>query len=187
MKSKKALSYLGNIFIILSLLGFSYIFYPIIFIYLFPPQVKSQEIISNGFTISIPKIHAYSDVISDVNPWNKKEYMEALQHGIAHAKGTSFPDRSGMIYLFAHSSGAPWDMNKYNTVFFRLGELNKGDTITIDYHKKRYIYIVREKKEIWPNETKYLKDTKKDQLILQTCTPIGTSLKRLLIFAEKNN
>lgn len=183
MKSKKKLSYLGNIFILLSLLGFAYIFYPIVFIYLFPPQIKSQEIIGNGFTISIPKIHAYADVIPNVNPWNKTEYLAALRHGIAHAKGTSLPGEKGMTYLFAHSSGAPWEMNKYNTIFFRLGELKKGDIITIDYQKKRYKYTVTEKKEIWPNETKYLKDTKINQLILQTCTPIGTSLKRLLIFA----
>lgn len=183
MKENNVIIYLGNILIVISLLGLVYTFFPIIIIYLSPPQIKSQKIISNGFTIAIPKIHAYSDVISNVNPWKKADYMEALRHGIAHAKGTALPGENGMTYLFAHSSGAPWEMNKYNTIFFRLGELKKGDIITIDYHKKRYKYTVTEKKEIWPNETKYLKDTKINQLILQTCIPIGTSLRRLLIFA----
>ena len=33
-------------------------------------------------------------------------------------------------------------------------------------------------------DVSYLIETKKTQLILQTCTPIGTSLKRLLVFAD---
>lgn len=40
------------------------------------------------------------------------------------------------------------------------------------------------KKTVWPNEVKYLKEDQGDILILQTCTPIGTALQRLLVFAK---
>ncbi len=182
--------HLGNLLIILSLLGFSYILYPIARIYLFPPAIQPIPT-QKGTFLTIPKIHAQAPIIENVNPWNESQYQKALKKGIAHAKGTALPGEKGLpagqagtIFLFAHSSGAPWDIAWYNTIFLRLGELQKGDSMEINKDGKKYLFEVREKKEVWPSEVNYLSGTKKDQLILQTCTPIGTSLKRLLIFAD---
>ncbi len=110
--------------------------------------------------------------------------MEALKKGVAQAKGTSLPGEKGTSFLFAHSSGNPLEMNQYNTVFFRLSELVKGDDVIIFRDGVRTRYIVREKKVILPSETEYLRKNDKNQLILQTCTPVGTNLKRLLVFAD---
>ena len=60
----------------------------------------------------------------------------------------------------------------------------KGDIIIISKDRKLYKYKVTDKKTVWPNEVNYLLETKKTQLILQTCVPIGTSFQRLLVFAE---
>lgn len=175
--------YLGNFFIILSFIGFAYTFFPLINIYFFPPQIKSV-LPSKGTFITIPKIHAQAPISENVDPWNEKEYMDTLKKSIAHAKGTSLPGQPGTIFLFAHSSGPPWELTRFNTVFLRLGELQNGDSIIIERNGVTYRYIVRDKKEVWPNEVNYLLDTKRTQLILQTCTPIGTSIKRLLVFAD---
>ena len=79
-------------------------------------------------------------------------------------------------------------MTRFNTVFLRLGELNMGDIISIYKDGKEYTYAVSDKKEVWPNEVSYLVNAEdEDILILQTCTPIGTDLKRLLIFAKPVN
>lgn len=185
MKKRKAAYYLGNILILLSLTGFIYTIYPILQIYLFPvPSPAKSEIISDGFFISIPRIHAYSEVIPNVDPWNEKIYNSALKKGVAHARGTYLPGEDKNIFLFAHSSGAPWEITHTNTIFLRLSELEKDDYIYLDYAKKRYGFKVISKKEINPSETQYLTNFKDNKLILQTCSPIGTSLKRLLIFAE---
>lgn len=181
--NKKIFYHLGNIFILLSVLGFSYILYPIIKIYLFPPAIKQIQT-QKGIFLTIPKIHAQAPIIENVNPWNQSEYLQSLKKGIAHAKGTALPGENGTIFLFAHSSGSPWEITWYNTIFLRLNELQKKDRIEIVKNGKKYLYKVRDKKEVWPSEVNYLLQTKKDQLILQTCTPIGTSLKRLLIFAD---
>lgn len=175
--------YLGNILITFSLLGFSYTLYPIIRIYLFPPTIQPIRN-QKGIFLTIPKIHAQTPIIENVNPWNETEYTQALKKGIAHAKGTTLPNEKGTVFLFAHSSGSPWDITWYNTIFLRLGELQKGDNIEITKNGKTYLFNVSGKKEVWPNEVNYLLHNQKDQLILQTCTPIGTSLKRLLIFAD---
>ncbi len=192
------------------MLGFMYTFYPVMQIYLFPPDLPChpersegslknskdsspdpqndnpcKKIYKDDFAISIPKIHAYAPIIKNVDPLNQKIYNEALKKGVAHAKNTSFPGEKGTIYLFAHSSGSPWELTRFNTIFLRLGELKKGDEVFIDYEGKLYTFTITDRKEIWPTETKYLENTKKDQLIIQTCTPIGTSLKRLLVFAKQ--
>jgi sortase A len=185
MGLKKLLSdnIISTSLIVLSLFGLIVLLYPIISVYLFPKAVIS-EVPKNGTYITIPKIAAQSPVVESVDPWDESEYMEALKKGVAQAQGTSLPGEKGTSFLFAHSSGNPLEMNQYNTVFFRLSELVKGDDIIILRNGERTRYIVREKKVILPTETDYLKQNPKDQLILQTCTPIGTNLKRLLVFAD---
>ena len=75
-------------------------------------------------------------------------------------------------------------MTRTNTPFLRLGELKNGDQIIIHKAGKDYVYLVEDKKEVWPNEVNLVLEKSKDYLILQTCTPLGTDWKRLLIFAK---
>lgn len=172
---------IGNIFIALSFLIVLFIYYPVIVVYLFSPK---EPVVKSSFSIEIPKIKLNSPVIANVNPFNKPEYKKALEMGIAHARGTALPGEKGTIYLFGHSSGLPWELTRYNTVFLKLGELTKGDIIILRRNDKGYKYIVFDKKTVWPNQVKYLMENKINQLILQTCTPIGTDLQRLLVFAK---
>lgn len=183
MRGKNIFFYLGNILIVCSLVGFTYILYPLVTMYLNPPKIEKIEQ-KKGFFVTIPKISAQSQVISNVDPWNEAVYNEVLKKGVAHAKGTALPGQNGTIFLFAHSSAPPWELTHSNTIFLRLNELEQNDEIVIDYNGEKITFVVSDKKEVWPNEVTFLEDTKTDQLILQTCTPIGTSLKRLLVFAK---
>jgi LPXTG-site transpeptidase (sortase) family protein len=181
---KKNTSYfLGNGILAVSFLFFFFLLWPFIRIFVFPPMIN-QHLPEKGTFITIPKIHAQAPVILDVDPGNQAVYDEALKHGVAQAKGTALPGETGTVYLFAHSSGWPWDLARYNTIFLRLGELQKGDTIIVRRDGKDFVYKVRESKVVSPSDVSYLKDTKKTQLIVQTCWPIGTSLFRLLVFAD---
>ena len=140
--------------------------------------------IPNTLKAKIPKINIASQIISNVDPFNETEYRKSLEKGIAHAKNTSLPGEKSTTFLFAHSSDLPWRITRYNIAFFRLPELKRGDSINIFRNGKTYKYKVSDKKTVWPNEVNYLLDTKKNQLILQTCVPIGTSFQRLLVFAD---
>lgn len=188
---KKSLLFhhLGNLLIIFGVGILGYIYFPFLMLFINPPKIEAVENLQ-GYNITIPKIRAQAPVIEGVDPWNKSIYEVALEKGIAQAQNTPLPNQDGIIYLFAHSSGDPWRLTRFNTIFLRLGELNSGDEIVLTKDNKHYNYKVFDKKELWPSDIHYLKDAQnkenKDEqvLILQTCTPIGTAFKRLLIFAK---
>lgn len=141
-----------------------------------------------NFSLIIPKIHAKGKVVSNVDPSDERGYMEALKVGVAHAAGTQLPGDSGNIYMFAHSTDSPINIIRYNAVFYLLRELEMGDEIEVYYAGVKHRYIVIDKKIVEPTDVHYLTPTNgedKEILILQTCWPPGTTLKRLLIFAEK--
>ncbi|MCL4418608.1 sortase [Patescibacteria group bacterium] len=173
----------GNALMAFSLFLIVFIYYPIIVFYLFPSSKKSLPS-DASFYIDIPKINIKTPIVPSVDPFNEKEYKLALEKGVAQARGTVLPGEKGTTFLFAHSSDLPWRITRYNIAFVRLPELAMGDLITIYRNGKIYAYKVSDKKTVWPNEVGYLLDTKKTQLILQTCVPIGTSFQRLLVFAE---
>ncbi|MCL5438797.1 MAG: sortase [Patescibacteria group bacterium] len=182
MKSIQIKKRLGEIFITLSITIILFIYYPVISAYLLPPpQIKID---SKSYVIEIPKIKLISPIIKNVDPFNEKEYREVLKKGVARAKGTVDPGQKGLIYIFGHSSDYPWNLTRYNTIFLRIGELNNGDSVIIRKDGKEYKYTVFDKKIVWPGDIKYLTQNKNNELILQTCTPIGTALQRLLIFAR---
>lgn len=142
---------------------------------------------NKDFWIVIPKIGASSRVITDVNPTDEKEYLGALRKGVAHAKGSAYPNGFGNTYIFAHSTDSFYNVGQYNAVFFLLGKLMKGDNIEIYYKDNKYEYIVSEVKVVDATEVKYLgKLGEGNTLTLQTCYPPGTTLKRLVVVAQQS-
>lgn len=150
---------------------------------------KQQILIpkNTDFSIIIPKIGATAQVFSNIDPSNPNSFLPVLMKGVAHAKGTVFPGEKGNIYLFAHSTDNFWDVGRYNAVFYLLKDLNPGDEIVIFFQNRRYNYVVKNSKIVNPSDVSYLVNAQKqdkEQLILQTCWPPGTTFQRLLVFAE---
>ncbi len=137
------------------------------------------------FYLFIPKIKAQSRVYSNTSPTDKKEYLEVLKKGVAHAQGSGYPTQNRSIYLFAHSTNAPINIVRYNAVFFLLNQLEKEDKIILFFNGKQYIYKVYSKLTTNPKDTSYLNYSEnREILILQTCYPPGTTWQRLLVLAE---
>jgi len=140
-----------------------------------------------NFSIIIPAIGASAKIYPNIDPTNADTFLPILQKGVAHAKGTVFPGMKGNIYLFAHSTDNFWDVGRYNAIFYLLKDLNKGDEIAIFFQGKRHNYIVTGSKIVDPSNVSYIvnaRNQNKEQLILQTCWPPGTTFQRLLVFAE---
>ena len=206
-KSKKSGNFInsliifGIILISLGLVIFILTFFPIIkeeTKYTFNRSFVSEIIkpikpISTEFGIVIPKILANARVVDNVDPFNASEYQLALTKGVAHAKGTSYPGNAGNMFIFAHSSANWFTANQYNSVFYLVNKLEKGDEIDIYFMGKKYGYKVFEKKIVEANAVEYLNPICTGQaclsptssiLTLMTCWPPGTSLKRLIIQAK---
>lgn len=140
--------------------------------------------VDEDFGIVIPKIGANAKIFPEIDPLSPQEFLPILKQGVAHAKGTAFPGQGEKIYLFAHSADAFYNVGRYNAVFYLIGKLEKGDEIDIYYNRYLYKYKVEEKKVVSPNAVDYLSPSGEEILILQTCYPPGTTLRRLIVTAK---
>lgn len=151
-------------------------------------EEASQYGVGTYFSVVIPKISAYSNVIANVDPWDPLEYERVLKNNVAHAKGTYFPGQGRSIYLFSHSTDSALNVARYNAVFYLLRKLETGDKIIVFFSDKKYIYSVREKVIVTPKDIKWITEPADEEiLILQTCDPPGTTINRLLVIAELEN
>lgn len=141
--------------------------------------------ISTDYGIVIEKINANAKVIPQIDPADEKAYIKALQEGVVEAKGSTVPGEPGNIYIFSHSTDAPWNIARYNAIFYLLREMVPGDRIIIFYQGRRYDYIVFDKTVSQPDDISFLANRyNKPVLTLQTCDPPGTLLNRLIVRAK---
>ncbi len=121
-------------------------------------------------------------------PVLRSNTQSALDNGVIHARGTSMPwsgtpERN--VYLAGHRLG--WPGTGSHLVFYRLGELDKGDEISLKSRSGgRYVYRVTDAFVVNPDDTWVMGRVRgRDMLTLQTCTPIPGFQKRLIVRAER--
>jgi len=191
---------LGLLFTGAAFVIFFFTFYPVLLEELkYALRDKSKSVVSDSkkkmkeivpvdrdFGIVIPKIEANAKVMKNIDPFNEKIYQIALTKGVAHAKGTALPGHVGNTFIFAHSSEDWYIANRYNSIFYLLHKLERGDEIDLYYKNQKYIYKVTEKKLVDSNAMQYLEDTGKNTstVTLMTCWPPGTTLKRLIVIGQ---
>lgn len=144
--------------------------------------------VDTNYAIVIEKINANARIIANVDPGDENAYVKALSEGVAEAAGSTPPGQPGNLYLFSHSTDAPWNVIRYNAIFFLLRELDKGDRVVIFYKSRRYDYIVYDKVIANANDVSFLTNRySQPVLTLQTCDPPGTLLHRLIVRAKLVN
>ena len=199
----KFLFWLGNVSLVVAFGFFVYLYYPLansLYNYHsgFRPEktvekkfedVENSREIASNFRLIVEKIGADVEVVSNVSIFDKKIYREVLKNNqIAHAQGTYLPGsgKGTSSFSFAHSSSEGIDVVRNNTIFYLLGELDDDDEFVVEYNGIKYAYKVFDKKVVGANEVSYLtySDPNKEVMILQTCWPIGTDWRRLLVLGE---
>ena len=96
--------------------------------------------------------------------------------------------RPGPLPMLYATAGDIYSSNPYKFIFSGLERLEAGDTIYIDYQGTRYTYTVYEKRVVEPSDVTSLQYNGSDAILtLVTCTPLGTSNQRLLVFARQIN
>lgn len=141
--------------------------------------------VSTEYGVVIEKINANAKVVPQIDPGDEKQYVKALAQGVAEAKGSTEPGKPGNIYMFSHSVDAPWNIIRYNAVFYLLRELEPGDRVILFYQGRRFDYIVFDKTVVDPKDVSFLTNRyDKPVLTLQTCDPPGTLINRLIVRAK---
>ena len=112
----------------------------------------------------------------------------ALENGVAHLPGSSFPWSSGAqrnVYLAAHRLG--YEGTGSRLIFYRLNRLTEGDEVVLeDRDGRKYRYRVTESFVVDPGEDWVTGQVVgRDMVTLQTCTPIPAYDKRLIVRADR--
>lgn len=114
--------------------------------------------------------------------------QEALDAGVVHLPETPMPweeRRQKNVYLAGHRLG--YEGTGSRLVFYNLDKLSQGDAVTLkDRSGTTYEYRVTEKFEVAPSDSWAMDSVRgRDIATLQTCTPIPTFEKRLVIRADR--
>ena len=136
----------------------------------------------------IPKINVNVPVVWDTLPDHDSQ-MKAMESGVAYfgiPGANSKPGQVGNTVLSGHSSNDFIDNGSYKFVFALLDRLQEGDVFYVHYNGIRYTYNVKKTEIVKPTQVDALVyPTDKPVVTLITCTPLGTSLNRLLITGEQ--
>jgi sortase A len=112
----------------------------------------------------------------------------ALARGVAHLPDTSLPwsdTPQRNVYLAGHRMGFRGTWSRM--IFYNLGKLGKGDMVVLrDRRGRTYKYRVSETLLVGPTDQWVTGQVSgRDMLTLQTCTPIPTFEKRLIVRADR--
>ncbi|MEI6222192.1 MAG: sortase [bacterium] len=144
-----------------------------------PPQ--------RDFFLYVPKLNIQVPIIPNVSGDDKPGYLKALENGVAHYAGTSLPGEVGRIFVFGHSSYYRNLPGNYKSIFAPLNKLANGDLMYVYYQGGQFTYSVIGKQIVAADDVSVLSQTSSKILTLQTCWPIGTSEKRLIVNGEQVN
>jgi sortase A len=112
----------------------------------------------------------------------------ALANGVAHHSQTSLPwspTAQRNVYLAGHRMGFRGTWSRM--IFYNLHKLKKGDEVVLnDRAGTSYRYRVSEVLIADPTDVWVMRQVRgRDMLTLQTCTPIPTFEKRLIVRADR--
>ena len=127
--------------------------------------------------IDIPKIQLENKVVVE------GVGREELRKGPGHVPSTAPPGRPGTFGVSGHRT-------TYGAPFYRLDELEKGDTITVVTREAIYTYTVTRTAVVRPTDTQVLDNVRgpngelKATIALTTCHPRYSARQRLVVFGD---
>jgi len=137
-------------------------------------------------TLDIPALKISVPIV-----WTKdaQNLDKDLTNGVVHYPGTPMPGTVGTSYISGHSSNYAWIKSKYNDIFAKLGDLKQNDSFTItvkDTSGKTIIfhYVITGSGVFDATDQQQFASNGKSVVALSTCWPVGTSSKRLVVFAQ---
>ncbi len=141
------------------------------------PNFKFQKVKPkiDTYTMSIPKLNIKDAVVSATS--------NDLAKHLVNFGGTALPPDKGNAVVFGHSTLPQlFDPKNYKTIFATAYRLKVGDELFTNVSGVTYKYRIYNITVVNPDDTSVLEQDYSDSfLTLVTCTPPGTTWKRLII------
>lgn len=135
-------------------------------------------------SLSFPIINVKAPITWEVAN-NPTAVADGLSKGLIQIKGTALPGEVGNVFITGHSSNYPWAKGNYNNILALLNKVVIGDMVLVKYQDIDYVYKVKEIKIVEPTDISVLASKKESVLTLMTCSPVGTSLRRLIVIGNQ--
>jgi sortase A len=136
---------------------------------------------NTALTLTVPALGVYDAPVFD------SDAPGALDQGVAHVPETSMPWDQGAqrnVYLAAHRLG--YEGTGSRLLFYQLDRLGRGDEVILEGGGRTYRYRVTEELVVDPTDSWVMGQVRgRDMVSLQTCTPIPTFEKRLVVRADR--
>lgn len=142
------------------------------------PLHNQKEPNVTQYFLSVPKLQIENATVSTVD--------YDLEKHLVNYGGTAIPPHNGNAVIFGHST-LPYLFNPkdYKTIFATLYKLGVNDEIIITSENIIYKYKIFNISVVDPDNTSVFSQSLDDSYItLITCTPPGTTWKRLVIKAR---
>ena len=154
------------------------------------PTVSAS--VHNKPTLMIPKLNVEVPVVFGSKN-DLSSMANAMSNGVAHFSipgASAKPGEVGNFAISGHSAGNIYQQSDYKFIFSGLTRMGTGDLIYMDYENQRYTYRVTGTRTVEPSNSKSLREIAsnnpgKPMITLITCTPLGTSKYRLLVYGEQ--
>lgn len=132
------------------------------------------------FTISIPKLKIQNAKVSAIDT--------DLSNHLVNYPGTAIPADKGSSVIFGHSTLPQlFDPTNYKTIFANAYKLKIDDVIYANVGNVKYEYKIFDISVVEADDTSiFTQDLNDSYITLVTCTPPGTTWKRLIIRAKLN-
>lgn len=151
-----------------------------------------SKAVHNNPTLMIPKLNV--EVPVTFGSGNSIEEMNiAMSNGVAQFSlpgASAVPGQIGNFVISGHSAGNIYQQSNYKFIFSGLTRMVADDLIYMDYSGVRYTYKVTGTRVVDPSDVNSLRQIANDNIgkpmiTLITCTPLGTSKYRLLVYGEQ--
>ena len=143
-------------------------------------------------TLMIPKLNIEVPVTFGEGT-TVREMNIKMANGVANFSipgASAAPGQIGNFVVSGHSAGNVYERSQYKFIFSGLTRMAADDLIYMDYNGVRYTYKVTGTKTVDPTNVASLREIAnenagKPMITLITCTPLGSSKYRLLVYGEQ--
>ena len=143
-------------------------------------------------TLMIPKLNIEVPVAFGEGT-TVREMNIKMANGVANFSipgASAVPGQIGNFVVSGHSAGNVYERSQYKFIFSGLTRMAADDLIYMDYNGVRYTYKVTGTKTVDPTNVASLREIAnenagKPMITLITCTPLGSSKYRLLVYGEQ--